>query len=199
MSWIAMHSMQGHLVRLETFSRARHHVGLQHAGAYSSLWQYILFAPADTPAGMQIHLDEIERRRQHNQEVPYTIWSHRTNHIIGMIRYLDIQPTHRTLEIGTWITPAHHGDGSNVEAKLLLMEYAFESLACIRIQFKTDATNHASQHSLTGIGATFEGCLRNHLITHNGRIRDSHIYAVYADNWSHVKERMRMRIANKQR
>lgn len=198
-SWIALQQATGHVVRLESFDRSRHHVALQRAGAYAPIWHYILFAPADTPAGMHAHLDEIERRRDNHREVPYTIWSQHTHQIIGMIRYLDIQPHHRSLEIGTWITPAHHGDGSNIEAKLLLMEYAFESLDCIRIQFKTDATNHTSQHALTGIGATFEGCLRNHLITHNGRIRNSHIYAVYADNWSYVKERMRMRIANKQR
>jgi N-acetyltransferase len=199
MSWIGLKHAQGQIVRLEPFDRARHHGGLQRAGAHPSIWQYILFAPADTPIGMQQHLDEIERRRTIGQEVPYTMWSQRTKHIIGMIRYLDIQSHHRTLEIGTWITPVHHGDGSNVEAKLLLMEYAFESLACIRIQFKTDATNRASQQSLRGIGTTFEGCLRNHLITPSGRIRDSHIYAVYNHDWPQVKEHMQARIAHKQR
>ncbi|MFZ9857767.1 MAG: GNAT family N-acetyltransferase [Roseiflexaceae bacterium] len=199
MSWIDLQQTSGQIVRLTPFDRMRHHAGLQQAGAHPSIWQYILFAPADTPAGMEAHLDEIEQRRTTYREVPYTIWSQRTNQIIGMIRYLDIHPQHRALEIGTWITPAHHGDGSNVEAKFLLMEYAFESLTCIRVQFKTDATNLASQKSLLGIGATFEACLRNHLITHSGRIRSSHIYAVYAHDWPHVKERMRTRIAHKQR
>ena len=64
---------------------------------------------------------------------------------LGSTRYLSLRPEHRGLEIGwTWLTRSAWSTGANVEAKLLLLEHAFERLGCMRVEFKTDAKNERS-------------------------------------------------------
>ena len=64
--------------------------------------------------------------------------------------------------------PAWQRTGANREAKLLLLTHAFEVLGCRRVEFKTDARNEASRTALLGIGATFEGIFRKHMVMPDG-------------------------------
>jgi RimJ/RimL family protein N-acetyltransferase len=62
--------------------------------------------------------------------------------LVGHTSYLNVRPDDRVLEIGnTWLAPPAWGTGANTEAKLLLMEHAFEREGYLRVEFKTDATN----------------------------------------------------------
>jgi RimJ/RimL family protein N-acetyltransferase len=51
--------------------------------------------------------------------------------------------------------------GINVEAKLVLLEYAFETLSVIRVDLKTDARNERSRRAIECLGAQFVGVLRD--------------------------------------
>jgi N-acetyltransferase len=82
----------------------------------------------------------------------------------------------------------------NVEAKLLLMTYAFETLGCIRIEFHTDAANLRSREALTRLGATEEGVLRSCQITQDGRRRDSVIFSVLDSEWPRVRQHLEARL-----
>jgi RimJ/RimL family protein N-acetyltransferase len=46
--------------------------------------------------------------------------------------------------------------GANAEAKLLMMVHAFETLGCVRVDFKTDARNRRSRAALIALPAQFE-------------------------------------------
>ena len=62
--------------------------------------------------------------------------------LVGSTSYLNVRAADRVLEIGnTWLAPQAWGTGANVEAKLLLMEHAFEREGFLRVEFKTDANN----------------------------------------------------------
>jgi len=90
--------------------------------------------------------------------------------VAGATRYLNIMPHNRGLEIGgTWYGLEFQRTAVNTECKYLLLKYAFESLECIRVQFKTDIRNTRSQHAIERIGAKREGVLRNHMILPDGR------------------------------
>jgi RimJ/RimL family protein N-acetyltransferase len=82
-------------------------------------------------------------------------------------------PEHRGLEIGgTWYGLEFQRTVVNTECKYLLLKYAFETLGCIRVQFKTDLRNERSQKAIERIGAVKrEGVLRNHMILPDGRYR----------------------------
>lgn len=185
--WITATHFDGQIVRLAALEPALHRDGLITAGSEASIWTYLRFPPGDTSTGMDAHIDELIRRRDMREEVPYVMIRRATNTIVGITRFIDIRQSHRGVEFGTWITPTAQGDGTNVETKLLMLGYAFEELNCIRVQIKTDALNTAAQRSLVALGATFEGCMRNHLVRYDGRIRDSYIYSILESEWPAIK------------
>ena len=66
--------------------------------------------------------------------------------------YLNVREHDRVLEIGnTWLAPQAWGTGANAEAKLLLMEHAFEDEGFLRVEFKTDAKNERARAALAAL------------------------------------------------
>jgi RimJ/RimL family protein N-acetyltransferase len=120
-----------------------------------------------------------------DHEVPFVV--HVAGRPVGSSRYLNIEPLHRRLEIGwTWLERAQWGTGANVETKYLLLRNAFEGWGAMRVEFKTDARNLRVRGALLGVGATFEGIFRKHMILPDS-VRDSAWYAIVDDDWSRVK------------
>lgn len=82
----------------------------------------------------------------------------------------------------------------NTEAKLLMLGHAFETLGCVRVEFKTDALNAPSRAALRRIGAVEEGTLRSHMITESGRVRDSVYFSILAGEWPGVSAALESRL-----
>lgn len=61
--------------------------------------------------------------------------------------------------------------------KRLMLAHGF-ARGLKRMFFSIDTRNQRSQAACAKIGATFEGILRNHMITWTGYARDSAIYSV---------------------
>ena len=76
-----------------------------------------------------------------------------------------------------------------------MLTYAFETLGCRRVEFKTDSLNAPSRTALLGVGATFEGIFRNHMVMPDGRMRHSAYYSVIDDEWPAVKARLERSLA----
>jgi RimJ/RimL family protein N-acetyltransferase len=113
---------------------------------------------------------------------------------VGSTRYLNIEPFHRRAEIGwTWLERPQWGTGANVETKFLLLENAFERAGLMRVEFKTDARNLRVRGALLGIGSTFEGIFRKHMVLPDS-IRDSAWYAIVDDDWPQVKAMLQEKI-----
>ena len=68
-----------------------------------------------------------------------------------------------------------------------MLEHAFERLGCRRVEFKTDSNNDKSREALLGIGASFEGIFRNHMVMPDGRMRHSAWYSVIDEEWPKVR------------
>ena len=86
----------------------------------------------------------------------------------------------------TWLARSAWGTGANTEAKLLLLEHAFEHEGFLRVEFKTDAANERSRAALARF-AEFDGVFRKHMLVRGGQRRDSAWYAVIDDDWPAVK------------
>jgi RimJ/RimL family protein N-acetyltransferase len=112
----------------------------------------------------------------------------------GSSRYLNVEPFHKRLEIGwTWLERAHWGTGANVETKYLLLRRAFEDWDAMRVEFKTDARNLRVRGALLGVGGTFEGIFRKHMVLPDS-IRDSAYYAIVDDDWPRVRRMLEEKI-----
>ena len=75
-------------------------------------------------------------------------------------------------------------------AKLLLLGYAFESLGCVAVGFKTSAHNHASRAAILRLGARQDGVLRNHMRHRDGSLRDSVYFSILDTEWPAVKRNL---------
>ena len=101
---------------------------------------------------------------------------------------MDIQPKHKKLEIGTtWLHPDYWGTAVNLECKLLLLTYCFESLATVRVHLKTDEKNLRSRKAIEEIGGQFEGILRNDMLRDNNTRRNSAYYSITDVEWPDKK------------
>jgi len=117
--------------------------------------------------------------------------------IVGSSRYLNIRSFDRVVEIGwTWLHPSAWRTGANLEAKLLMMRHAFETLDCVRVEFKTDARNERSRAALAALPAQFEGVLRNHMIVPDVGQRDSAYFSVIDSEWPEVEANLERRLAS---
>ena len=113
----------------------------------------------------------------------------------GATSYLAIDAANATVEIGaTYYGPELRGGAVNPAAKRLLLANAFESGAR-RVQFKVDAINARSRAAVLKLGAVQEGMLRQDRVTWTGRIRDTVVFSILADEWPGVSERLSARLA----
>jgi N-acetyltransferase len=132
------------------------------------------------------------------KEGPFTTRDRGSGRIVGSSRYMNVRPPDRALEIGwTWLSPSAWGTGANIEAKLLMLEHAFEALDCVRVEFKTDARNERSRAALAALPAQFEGVMRKHMTVPDVGMRDSAYFSVIDDEWPSVRANLRRRLEAK--
>ena len=134
------------------------------------------------------------------REGPFTTRRRDTGEAIGSSRFLAVRPADRVVEIGwTWLHPSAWRSGANVEAKLLMMRHAFETLGCVRVEFKTDARNERSRAALAALPAQFEGILLNHMIVPDVGQRDSAYFSVIDSEWPEVEANLERRLKDRAR
>jgi RimJ/RimL family protein N-acetyltransferase len=189
-------TLTGKTVWLEPLSISRVH-DLVTAGRDKSIWQYMLYGEPVTEEGMRNWVIDILHRRDADGEIPFAVVHHASGKAIGSTRFMEMRPEHKALEIGgTWYAVEYQHTQVNTECKILLLEYAFETLDCIRVQFKTDLRNIRSQRAIESLGAVKEGIFRNHLITPEGAVRDSVYYSILKSEWSTIKTSLEMKLSN---
>jgi N-acetyltransferase len=187
--WVQPVTLEGSIVRLEPLSRA-HLDGLADVAFDAALWRWTVARPTDR-AGLGAWLETALANAASGSELPFATVDIETGKPIGSTRFLSIVPEHRRLEIGwTWVATGWQRRGANREAKYLQLTHAFETLGANRVEFKTDSLNEKANPALLGIGATFDGTFRNHMVMPDRRLRHSNYYSVIVDDWPAVKARL---------
>jgi N-acetyltransferase len=179
-------TLEGSHVRLEPVS-LDHGDQLCEIGLNEELWRWTT-SVIRTPSEMRAYVETALRWQEEGTALPFATVSKEAGCVVGSTRLANIDRENCGVEIGwTWIGIPWQRTIVNTEAKYLMLRHAFDTLGCIRVQFKTDSLNEKSRQALLRIGAKEEGTLRNHMITHSGRIRDSVYYSIIDSEWPEVK------------
>ncbi len=129
------------------------------------------------------------RERVYGRAMPFVVEAP-DGRVVGLTRFMRMAPAHRRVEIGgTFYARSVQRSGVNTEAKLLLLNHAFEVLDCSVVQIRTDWFNKRSQAAIERLGAKRDGVLRNHQVM-DGRIRDIVVYSIIASEWAGVKRNL---------
>ncbi len=180
----------GTAVRLEPLTMA-HVPELAAVGCDDRIWHLMRYGLIRTEEDMRAWVEKRLEEQAAGTDLPFTVIHLASGRVAGATRYMEIHPEHRKLEIGgTWYGLEFQRTAVNTECKYLLLEYAFEVLRAIRVQFKADLRNERSWRAIERIGAKREGILRNHMILPDGSIRDSIYYSIIDSEWPDVKERL---------
>ncbi|WP_342549627.1 GNAT family protein [Paenibacillus sp. FSL P2-0089] len=132
------------------------------------------------------------------KEIPYVMVEQASGRIVGTTRLMHLDRKHRNAEIGcTWISPDYWRTAVNTESKLLLLQYAFEVLGLIRVDFSIVSHNLRSQRAIERIGAVREGILRKHRITAQGAVMDNVLYSIIDEEWPVVKKNLQYLVNEK--
>jgi RimJ/RimL family protein N-acetyltransferase len=194
--------LQGTHVRLEVLDH-NHIEGLAAAAAVDpALYQWSPVPQGKIEASS--YVDTALAGRDDGTAVPFAIVRASDGMIIGSTRFFNLEywpwpqrhPAHGrsapdACEIGyTWLTRSAIRTAANTEAKLLMLEYAFEVWQVLRVCFHTDVRNQRSRTALERIGGQFEGILRAHRMAADFTARDSVRYSILKSEWPAVKQRL---------
>jgi N-acetyltransferase len=189
--------LEGRLIVLEPL-REEHREALRLAAADPVIWRWMQIDGSDTE-GFDRWFEHALREAAAERHAPFVTAARDGGRVLGSTRFLSLRPEHRGAEIGnTWLARSAWSSGANVEAKLLMLEHAFERVGAMRVEFKTDARNVESRRALEALPARFEGIFRKHMLIHAG-IRDSAYYAIVDDDWPQVKANLERRLGEKAR
>jgi N-acetyltransferase len=185
-------TLEGEFVRLAPLA-TQHHAAL--AGLVDATLLQWFTQPVTDPDGMREFIATALEDQTEGRALPFVTIERASGRPVGSTRFTNIDRVHRRVEIGfTWLGRSWQRTPMNSEAKLLMMEHAFERLAAIRVEFKTDSLNEQSRAALTRLGAMEEGYFRNHMVTASGRVRHSVWFSVVAADWPRIKRRLQDRL-----
>jgi RimJ/RimL family protein N-acetyltransferase len=171
-----------------------HEQGLQRAAADGELWRlwYTSVAPPDK---MGEYIAAALDMRERQDAMPFVIREKSSGEIVGCTRYFNVDAANRRLEIGyTWYAKRVQRSPINTDCKLMLLTHAFETLACIAVEFRTHWFNQASRAAIERLGAKQDGVLRNHQVLADGSKRDTVVFSIIDGEWPAVKRNLRYQL-----
>jgi RimJ/RimL family protein N-acetyltransferase len=183
-------TLDGVRVRMEPLDLSRHWPGLLAIGLDPDLWLWTT-SMIETEAQLRAYLETAITEQREGRSLPFATIDKASGEVAGCTRYGNIATKDKRIEIGwTWVGVPFRRSWVNTEAKYLMLCHAFETLGCIRVEFKTSAKNQRSRDAMKRIGCVEEGILRKHMLRDNGEPRDSVYLSILDDEWPAVKTRL---------
>ncbi|MFC7527142.1 bifunctional pyridoxamine 5'-phosphate oxidase family protein/GNAT family N-acetyltransferase [Actinoplanes sp. GCM10030250] len=187
--------LEGRHVRLEPLAPA-HVEGLFEALDDEEVWRHL---PSHRPSSPEQLAEEVDAALRNQWLGHQSCWAQIdpvSGVVIGMTTYHDIDSSRRSLGIGhTMVGRKWWRTGVNTEAKLMLLERAFDVLGAERVFWYTDVRNDRSQQAIARLGASRDGMIRHQRLRPDGTWRDTVLFAMTADEWPAAARRLRDRLA----
>ena len=186
-------TLEGELVRLEPLTLAHSHAMVTAASSDRSTFGLTSVPNGDLPSVEQYINAALEQHKR-GEGLAFATIRRADDQLVGSTRFMSAEYWHPigespratpiAVEVGyTWLVAAAQRTGINAEAKVLMFDYAFDSLRVERVSLKTDARNERSRRNIERAGATFDGVLRRHMPASDGGFRDSAMYSLLREEW----------------
>ncbi|GIJ26928.1 hypothetical protein Vqi01_20900 [Micromonospora qiuiae] len=186
--------LRGEHVRLEPLDLA-HADELYAATTDPEVWRYLSAPPPADAMAMRGILAAALAAQHRGERVAWAQRCAVTGAVVGSTSYYEIDPERRSVAIGhTFLGRPWWRTGINTEAKLLLLDRAFDELDAVRVVWHTDIRNERSQRAVERLGATREGVLRMHRLRPDGSWRDTVQYSMTVDEWRKAQVALRERL-----
>lgn len=170
--------------------QAAHQQDLWKIAADASLWA-VQLNKVESEQDLEKYIQKALKERVAEEAIPFVIIDKKENRIVGSTRYMGLSLPHKRTEIGsTWISPSLHGSGLNKAMKYAMLQHAFEVMELNRVEFKTDELNTQSRNAILSLGCTQEGIFRRHMITSEGRVRNTVYFSMLKEEWPEIKQRV---------
>jgi N-acetyltransferase len=186
--WPEPLTLQGRHATLKPMA-AEHVDGLIDAVRDGELWK-LWYTSIPSPERMAAEIDRRLGLQAQGSMLPFTVFD-AAGRIAGMTTYMNIDATHKHVEIGsTWTALRMQRTPLNTECKWLLLRHAFEALDCIAVEFRTHRLNMQSRRAIERLGAQLDGVLRAHQRAADGSLRDTAVYSITAAEWPTVNSHL---------
>ena len=191
-AWNTVPTLRGQHVTLQPL-QMEHVPGLRDALEGSGLDQ-LWYTQVPSPQQVEHYVQAALQAHAEGKVLPFVIRD-AAGDIIGSTRFYDMDASVPKLSLGyTWYTPRVQRTGANTEAKLLLLQHAFESMGCISVVLETSWFNVTSRTAIARLGAKQDGVLRNHKRHADGTPRDTVIFSIIDAEWQGVKRHLQFRL-----
>jgi RimJ/RimL family protein N-acetyltransferase len=171
-----------------------HHDELAAAAADGKLWE-LWFTSVPEPTETRAYIESALAGQRDGHMLPWAVREQSSGRLVGTSRFHDIVRSVDRVEIGyTWYAKSQQRTRVNTSCKLLLLEYAFETVGCKVVGWRTDNFNFRSQRAIEGLGAKKDGVLRHHHARRDGTVRDTVMYSMLAAEWPDAKRHLELRL-----
>jgi RimJ/RimL family protein N-acetyltransferase len=152
------------------------------------IWTYFVARITDEQS-LNVFMEQAVHDGLAGTRIVFAIIERSSGKIAGSTAFGNLAPAERRLEIGwSWLGAKYRGTQINRATKGLLLDYAFTTLECERVEFKTDVLNVRACKGLEAVGAKREGTLRSFNYMPGGRRRDAVYYSILKSEWPAVRK-----------
>ncbi len=189
-------ALHGRFVHLEPLTEAHREPLRAACDADTEVWAALYPYPMNGP-----HLDDwwagMEKERRAGSKLAM---AGIVDGAVGGLSCFMLDAPNRRVEIGnTYWRPDIRGGAVNPEAKMLMLAHAFAPGGLYPeganvVQFKVDNLNVRSRSAVIKLGAHLDGVIRHDRIVWTGRVRDTCVFSILAEEWPMVRDKLEARL-----
>ncbi len=195
MNWLTPTQLKIQKIRLEPLTLS-HAKDLQDAVTDGALWE-LWFTSVPHPKEVESYIQDALKQQSAGNQLLFAVIDTESQKAIGSTRFCNLDATNKRLEIGyTWYAKRYQRTITNSLCKLLLLTYAFETLECIAVEFRTHWHNQVSRQAIARLGAKQDGVLRQHQKLVDGSYRDTVVFSILNSEWPSVKANIINKLSN---
>ncbi len=192
-NWLRGKTLEGeHIILLPL--EPGHRDALVSAASDGQLWR-LWFTSVPSEQSIDAYRAKAFADKAAGTAWPFAVYHKGSGQIIGSTRFCNGDNHNQRVEIGyTWYAKRYQRTSVNTECKLLLLQYAFEELDAIAVEFRTHWHNLASRNAIARLGARQDGVLRNHQRMADGNCRDTVVFSIIDREWPTVKKHLQHKL-----